>query len=185
MHLIQDGRVAKDVVEGFLEPRADQRAHPHPEREAAQSEHADAWLHWVYWNIAEPLAETSQPVPCLVAGCGAAPDVSGGGVSGLLGDPSRGPHWSWPSQGRLCFSPLGIPLGQDSFCLSTLGAACKLGDRATGIDFQSMGCQQEGTSGLQVRLWTSMRPSSSATCRWPLELPRRTPGQSDIYHPEK
>ena len=50
----------KDILGGYLEPRADLRGtctfHTAPQRK-----HADAWLHWAYWSLAEPLAETAQP----------------------------------------------------------------------------------------------------------------------------
>ena len=45
--------------QGHLEPKADMRSQAY-HRKNPQYEHADAWLNWAYWHVAEPLAETKQ-----------------------------------------------------------------------------------------------------------------------------
>jgi hypothetical protein len=52
----------KDVLGGKLEASGDARVGTQViVRDRTQHDHADAWLSWLYWHIAEPLAETQQP----------------------------------------------------------------------------------------------------------------------------
>jgi hypothetical protein len=51
----------KDILGGALEPTLDGRSTTEkvPKR-SPQAEHVEAWLHWLYWSVAEPLADTDQ-----------------------------------------------------------------------------------------------------------------------------
>ena len=49
----------KDILEGHLEPRASAQG-ARGLRASPQADHADAWLHYAYWHVAEPLADSKQ-----------------------------------------------------------------------------------------------------------------------------
>lgn len=55
-------QLVKNCRDGHFQPQEDKRSSAHAQyhRESTQAQHADAWLNWAYWNIAEPLAETEQ-----------------------------------------------------------------------------------------------------------------------------
>ena len=53
-------QLKEDALIGALEPRTDRRLGSKAyERQTVQGDHADGFFHWLYWHMAEPLADTN------------------------------------------------------------------------------------------------------------------------------